>query len=759
MTSTPAGHRPIWQRIYLELKRARKYLQSPGSSLGAALVAAKRKLEQKQDFRRRKKAAREAYPALPIAAAKDTFMLVRIIGNDLEPRHRKGQSYDNVLFILDNEPAFPDCKKFWIVNRVADPGEEARIIALMQSRGQSFHRIPFELDAYRQIPWNTAGLAAEESRFSNAGNRPGGQNAARYETHIRHWKNVYVMNNNGARNAALDIARGRAKWLMPWDGNCYLTLPAFQQIRAAIEENPHFRYVVVPMARIVDNTLLLDQALTPPAKEEPQIIFRNDTTDLFDEKYGYGRRPKIEMLWRLGVPGLWDRFHDDAWDIPRPSLAADAGLFQNAGWVARLDSGRSHLEIGRAGFRARLIRRDEAIVGMLDRCDARAVSARLDPSRLAYYDEGMLAAARLKQDGQVQQELHACAEQALGRGPFSVMDKSDRAPSGDPHDYFQPAPYWWPDPRKPDGLPFVRRDGEHAPGTALYEAGSEAYDRTRLQRVLDDTTVLALATTVLGEARYASHAAQLIRAWFVDPATRMNPNMRYAQVRRGRDNNEGPGYGILELADLYFFLDAVRLIERSGAMDERDRQAFRAWLRSYCEWLDTTPAAKFEFYRLNNHGVFFDLQRTAIAAFLGDGPALAKAGLFARERIADQIAADGSLPEELSRTRPRHYVMFALQGWTALARILSLVGDNLWEYRAKDGQGLVTALRWVAAHADALATIPGETFDQERIRPLLDDLARHHFGETMPVGVQAQATKLIFHPDCAIPPFWIWRRP
>ncbi|RWD67135.1 MAG: hypothetical protein EOS36_03220 [Mesorhizobium sp.] len=758
MTAGPA-RRPAWQRLYLELKRARKHFRSPLSSLGGALGWVKRKLEYRYVVRHRIKTARDGYKALPVSKMKDSFVLVRIIGNDLEPRHRRGQSYDNALFILDNECDFPDCEKVWIVNRITDPGEEARIIGLLESRGQSFHRIPFDLDAYRQVAWNTDGLAANESRFSNADNRPGGQNASRYETHIRRRKNLYVMNNNGARNTALEIARGRAKWLMPWDGNCYLTPPAFQQIRAAIEENPHFRYVVVPMARIVDNALLLDETLTPPAQEEPQIIFRNDTTELFDEEYGYGRRPKVEMLWRLGVPGLWDRFRDDAWDIPRPRLAADAGLFQKAGWVARLDSGRSHLEIGRAGFRARLFKRDEAIVGMLDRCDATAVAGKLDPARLAYYDEDMLVAARREQNVHAQQELRACAEQALLRGPFSVMDKTARAPSGDPHDYFQPAPYWWPDPRKPDGLPFIRRDGEHAPGTALYDAAGEAYDRTRLQRVLDDTTVLALATTVLEDMRYASHAALLIRTWFVDPATRMNPNMRYAQVRYGRDNNEGPGYGIIELTDLYFFLDAVRLIERSGALDERDSQAFRAWLSSYCEWLDTAPAARFEFHRLNNHGVFFDLQRAAIAAFQGDGGALAKAGLHARERIAHQLAADGSLPEELSRTRPRHYAMFALQGWTALARILSSVGDDLWAYRTKDGQGLVKALRWVAAHADTLATLPGEAFDPERDRPLLDDLARHNVEEAAPPDAHAEATKLIFHPDCAIAPFWIWRRP
>ena len=756
MSSGPTK-RPVWLRVYLELKRAGKHAGAPLATLARMRERAEKKVARDRLTRQRVDAARRAYEASQAAPVKDSFMLVRIIGNDLEPRHRKGQSYDNVRFILDNEPAFLDCEKFWIVNRIVDASEEARIVDLLKSRGQGFHTIPFDLHTYRQIPWNTNGLAANESRFTNADNRPGGQNASRYETHLRRGKNLYAMNNNGARNAALELARGRARWLMPWDGNCYLTQPAFQQIRAATEQNPHFHYVVVPMARIVDNALLLDEGFTPQAKEEPQIIFRSDTTELFDETYGYGRRPKIEMLWRLGVPGPWDRFRDDAWDFPRPRLAEDAGLFQNAGWVARLDSGRAHLEIGRAGFRARLGKRDEAIVGMLDRCDASAIAQRLDPTRLAYYDEGMLVAVRQGQSLHVQQELRTGAEQALLRGPFSVMDKSGCAPSGDPHDYFQPAPYWWPDPRKPDGLPFIRRDGQHAPGTALYAEGSEAYDRTRLQQVLDDTTVLALAATVLGDLRYASHAARLVRTWFVDPATRMNPNMRYAQVRRGRDNNEGPGYGILELADLYFFLDAVRLIERTGALDERDSQGFRAWLSSYCEWLDAAPAAKFEFFRLNNHGVFFDLQRTAIAAFLGDGAALARAGLYARERIADQIAADGRLPGELSRTRPRHYVMFALQGWTALARILSSVGDDLWAYRAKNGRGLVEALRWAAAHAETLATIAGETFDQQRIQPLLDDLARHDAGETVPAGGHSETTKLVFHPDCAIPPFWILR--
>ncbi len=686
-------------------------------------------------------------------------MLVRVIGNDLEPRHREGQSYDNVRFILDNEPAFPDCEKSWIVNRIVDPDEEARIVELLQSRGQSFHRIPFELDAYRRVSWNTDRLMPGQTRFSNGETEPGGQDLARYETHLRQHKNRYAMNNNGARNAALQLARARTRWLMPWDGNCYLTRQAFDAIRAAVAAKPYLPYVIVPMARIVDNAALLDGHFRPKAREEPQIIFRNDTTELFDEAHAYGRRPKVEMLWRLGVPGPWDKFRDDGWDHARPPLAAAGGLFQKAGWVARLESGYSHLEIGKEGSRARLANRDEAIVAMLDRCDARAVAARLDPSRLTYYDDNALAAARDGPEASDLRALREAAGQALLHAPASVIDKKGRAPSGDPHDYFSPAPYWWPDPDKADGRPYIRRDGQLVPGAGLNGPGSEASDRTRLQRMLDDTMVLALAATVLGDRRFADRAAEFIRAWFVDPATRMAPHMRYAQVKFGHNGDEGQGYGVIELKDLYFFLDAVRLVERTGALDQSDREAFRLWLSAYAQWLDTAPAGRFAFHRPNNHGVFFDLQRAAIAAFLGDAATLAKTGLYARERIIEQIAPDGSLPRELARARQRHYVVFALQGWTNLARLLSSIDDDLWGFEASGGQGLPRAMSWLAAHVDTLSLGPDESWQTESMRPLLEDLARHGPRDVSPQLTEAAAGTPIFHPDHAIPPFSIWRRP
>ena len=167
--------------------------------------------------------------------------------------------------------------------------------------------------------------------------------------------------HNGARNVALRDGRGRANWVLPWDGNCYLTKTAWEDMVAAITAPPHFKYFVVPMARITDNACLLDST-RPEAKEEPQIVFRRDAREEFNESFPYGRRPKVELLWRLEVPGSRDRWGDDVWDPPRRGRSEEAGQFSYAGWVARLFSGQSHLEAAVKGtIRDRGVARMEAI--------------------------------------------------------------------------------------------------------------------------------------------------------------------------------------------------------------------------------------------------------------------------------------------------------------------------------------------------------------------------------------------------------------
>ena len=382
----------------------------------------------------------------------DSFILYRIIGNDLEPRHAKGQSLSSIKFILDNEPEFRNCKKAWIINRIFDKNEEKRIVELLDSWGQSYTVIPFERDAYEKIHFDVTGLPSSfylSSSDYRALDRVAKQ---RVQMHLRRFKNLYAMNNNGARNHALKHGRERAKWILPFDGNCYFTAEGFAALQERIISQPWFPYVIVPMARIVDNNLLLEPEFSPEAKEEPQIVFRRDAEEIFDETVPYGRRPKVELLWRLGVPGPWDRFWFDAWDQPRPAPGKFAGHFQKAGWVARLDLGRPTLEIGHRSLQARGEERNISIIATLDRLDASVVAQSLNVSELVFYDSHKIESL-VEQNPRLASDLRGHADAALKRGPYSVIDKTSLPPSGDLHDYWHPAPYWWPNPFSPNGLP------------------------------------------------------------------------------------------------------------------------------------------------------------------------------------------------------------------------------------------------------------------------------------------------------------------
>src|SRR5699024_5319235 len=83
-------------------------------------------------------------PGLPETIPdEDRFVLYRIIGNDLHPRHKRGQSLDNLRFILDHEPSLVDCEKRFVLNRIVDEDQENEIISLLRSRGCPYIRISF----------------------------------------------------------------------------------------------------------------------------------------------------------------------------------------------------------------------------------------------------------------------------------------------------------------------------------------------------------------------------------------------------------------------------------------------------------------------------------------------------------------------------------------------------------------------------------------------------------------------------------------
>jgi hypothetical protein len=285
-------------------------------------------------------------------------------------------------------------------------------------------------------------------------------------------------------------------------------------------------------------------------------------------------------------------------------------------------------------------------------------------------------------------ELEAEARKALGAGPFSVTSKGPLPPSGDRHDYMSQAPYFWPNPKTPDGLPYVRRDGERNPEI------NKITDHHALDQMEEAVETLALAFYFRGDEAYAAKAARLLRAWFLDPATRMNPNLEYAQYVPGV--NTGRGIGLIETRGLTRVVDSVGLLAGSKSWTRDDERGVEDWYAKFLQWMLESKNGRDESAAKNNHGTWYDVQATSFALFLGKTD-LAKSILETakQKRIATQIEPDGREPLELVRTKAWSYSIGNLDGLMTLAELGGRVGVDLWHYQTADGRGLRRALEYL----------------------------------------------------------------
>jgi len=285
------------------------------------------------------------------------------------------------------------------------------------------------------------------------------------------------------------------------------------------------------------------------------------------------------------------------------------------------------------------------------------------------------------------QRILRLADRALDMTPMTITHFRAPLSEGGPHDFYSNGDYWWPDPNKPDGLPYIQRDGQSNPGNF-------SAHRMELRDMRDAVAALAAAYAVSGREEYARKAVTLLHVFFLDPETRMNPSLLYAQAIPGRVS--GRGIGIIDTLHLAEVAMAILEIDTSEAMTADIRRDLKKWFADYSEWMTTHKYGLDEMNAKNNHSVAYMVQLAAFATLTGDMQKLD----LCRERykkvfVPQQMAADGSFPQELGRTKPYGYSIFQLDNMAILCQLLSTPENDLWTFTLSDGRGIRKAVEFL----------------------------------------------------------------
>jgi hypothetical protein len=280
-------------------------------------------------------------------------------------------------------------------------------------------------------------------------------------------------------------------------------------------------------------------------------------------------------------------------------------------------------------------------------------------------------------------ELVKAADVALTYRPVSVMEKKNNPPSGDKHDYMSLAPYFWPNPETKDGLPYIRKDGQINPEVNEYK------DKEYLPQLCSTLETLGLAYYFTNDKRYASHASKLINVWFLDPSTKMNPNLNFGQAVKGQ--NDGRGAGLIDTRHLIKVVDAVSFIANSSAWSSSQDLQLKSWFAQFLNWMETSKNGVDELDATNNHGIWYDAQRLSFALYTGNKKAVSAIIESAQKRIAAQMNADGFFPAELARTTSLHYSLFVVEAFIKVAQLSKNTNVNFWNYTAPNGNSLEKA--------------------------------------------------------------------
>jgi len=279
------------------------------------------------------------------------------------------------------------------------------------------------------------------------------------------------------------------------------------------------------------------------------------------------------------------------------------------------------------------------------------------------------------------------ADSALQLKPQTITEFIATNSAGGPHDFFSQGDYYWPNTTNETGLPYVGHDGQT--NTNNFEL-----HRLAMRRMKDAVAALAAAYALTGDDKYVPRANELLRVFFLDEATRMNPNLDYAQAVLGKQT--GSSFGVIDTLHLAELPVAIRFLEKSPAFDPGVDKGMRQWFTDYIEWMLTATNGIKEMNALNNHSIAYFVQLASFTKFTGDEKDLE----LCRQRFKEvlfpnQMTNNGSFPRELARTKPYGYSIFQADNVSTLCVLLSTTNEDFWKFQLPDGRTPKNAIDFI----------------------------------------------------------------
>ena len=261
-------------------------------------------------------------------------------------------------------------------------------------------------------------------------------------------------------------------------------------------------------------------------------------------------------------------------------------------------------------------------------------------------------------------ELRKNADEYAGLPTLCVTNRIMRGVSGNPHDYASIGTYWWPNPDTPDGLPYIRRDGETTPA---------ALDKVTYRELTKRAFYLALAAFYFDDEEYGRAAEKYLYDWHLNPETYMTPHAEYSQSIPGICT--GRGIGIIDFSmSAHEVFDAAAILDYLGYISSENMAGLKRWYTEFTDWMLTSENGLTEECELNNHGTYFDVHMLSAAIFTGREALVKKICETAyHRRFTLQIKPDGAQPLELARTRA---MIYSISNTTALTLIANMAVAN-----------------------------------------------------------------------------------